>query len=315
MVHRRKTQMKTRIIFCLIILPVITLVSCRPSDSSVGAPTAFPSATPSPVITNTFSPTPSPTRTQIPTSHPSLTPLPTFPADQSEELLSSLMSTNGGCVLPCWWGITPGVSSLRNEKQRLRQFMFLQSESNSQDSMEYSGVDFFYNDEGRIGSVYLLARKGIIIAMQISGFHIIAQNYSIRDMLKGYVDPDEIWIYAWPEPLGEGVLHFVVTLDYSSRGFLVYYFSENGKPIPGTNLNQLCYTRESIPPRIILWDIDSENPFATNNWDRIYEIWDKMRPLEQATGMSKDEFIRWFTTGQELEEYCIKTPASLWEAP
>ena len=35
------------------------------------------------------------------------TPLPDLTIDEARENLRNLLETNGGCDLPCWWGITP----------------------------------------------------------------------------------------------------------------------------------------------------------------------------------------------------------------
>lgn len=50
---------------------------------------------------------PSPTRELIASD----TPVPTLTDNEENELLLSLMLSNGGCELPCWWGIEPGVTT------------------------------------------------------------------------------------------------------------------------------------------------------------------------------------------------------------
>jgi extradiol dioxygenase family protein len=57
--------------------------------------------------------------TETVTQHPILTltpsrtvpiPLPTLNPDQAEQTILALMQGNGGCSIPCFWGIIPGVS-------------------------------------------------------------------------------------------------------------------------------------------------------------------------------------------------------------
>src|SRR3972149_10258120 len=73
--------------------------------------THTPRPTPRPTVTlrssKTASITPEPTITLSPT--PSLTALPTLDAVEAEKMLQSMLYQNGGCELPCWWGITPGI--------------------------------------------------------------------------------------------------------------------------------------------------------------------------------------------------------------
>lgn len=62
----------------------------------------FPSNTPTDVLTT-------PTSSKL---APTFTPVSTLSAEQEGTLLSSLLANNGGCELPCWWGITPGLTGV-----------------------------------------------------------------------------------------------------------------------------------------------------------------------------------------------------------
>lgn len=44
----------------------------------------------------------------LPTSTPSTTPAPTLLPEQEGFFLSTLLSNDADCELPCWWGVTPG---------------------------------------------------------------------------------------------------------------------------------------------------------------------------------------------------------------
>ncbi len=66
-----------------------------------------PSATPLPAATKTPSPKPTkrPTRTPLP---PTPTRFPTLEPAAKLDFISRMLKSNGGCELPCWWGIAPG---------------------------------------------------------------------------------------------------------------------------------------------------------------------------------------------------------------
>ena len=77
-------------------------------------------ATASPVSTNitqtalsttrsTLSPTLTPT--DLPVGSPSATPSPTYIPKRTTEFLREKLDTDEECILPCWWGITPGETS------------------------------------------------------------------------------------------------------------------------------------------------------------------------------------------------------------
>ncbi len=91
-------------------------------------PVSTPPATPSTISTvetlslSTVTPkpttTPVPSPTSLPTSTVGPTAIPTVP---SEEILNSLR-TNGGCLLPCWWSILPGETTIEMVRSFTERF-------------------------------------------------------------------------------------------------------------------------------------------------------------------------------------------------
>ena len=65
-------------------------------------------------VTLTISPT-SPTTTAIPsptqTAIATRMPISTLPAEAADARVLEFLKTNASCSLPCWWGITPGITS------------------------------------------------------------------------------------------------------------------------------------------------------------------------------------------------------------
>ena len=127
--------MFSRVMFSICIL----LVGCSSKSSpEVTATSTFsrslpPTWTPTLTLTSTFtlaptittptatiSPTLTPTIT--PTLPPSLTPLPTIDIDELAIKFEILLATNGHCRLPCFWGITPGITSTAELHQFAQQF-------------------------------------------------------------------------------------------------------------------------------------------------------------------------------------------------
>lgn len=82
--------------------PSLSITSTNTISSLPTEIAAFPSSTPTRVFITTTSPKPTPT----------FTPVATLSIEQEGTLLSSLMANNGGCELPCWWGITPGSTDV-----------------------------------------------------------------------------------------------------------------------------------------------------------------------------------------------------------
>ncbi|HSO27674.1 MAG TPA: hypothetical protein VLS48_06360, partial [Anaerolineales bacterium] len=107
--------------FIILWIAAYLLAGCMTGSTSplsTGAPTK--TVRPTRTIRSTL--TPRPTRTHRPTATitvtPTVTKTPTFQPiirtrvtnldrDQASSLAFELMKTNGGCRLPCWWGLTP----------------------------------------------------------------------------------------------------------------------------------------------------------------------------------------------------------------
>lgn len=62
------------------------------------------------IITTLPEQTLTPTPLISPSPTPTFSPIATLSVEQEGVLLSKLMATNGGCMLPCWWGITPSLT-------------------------------------------------------------------------------------------------------------------------------------------------------------------------------------------------------------
>lgn len=83
-------------------------------------PKPTPTVTTSPTaigVIQTLPPSPFPTPS-IParTATPTATPVPTLSVDEEGDFLSELMLENGGCELPCWWGIVPGQTAQQDAR-------------------------------------------------------------------------------------------------------------------------------------------------------------------------------------------------------
>jgi hypothetical protein len=95
--------------------PTATATVTRLATSTPSAPaTHTPRSTRTPFPTPTATPQPSRTLT------PSMTWTPLPPV--SESIVIELMADNGGCRLPCWWGITPGETTWSLARQSLERF-------------------------------------------------------------------------------------------------------------------------------------------------------------------------------------------------
>lgn len=94
---------------------------------STSSPTTLP-ITPMPNLITPFVqtaettyPTPSVTTTTLAVVTP--TTLSTLSYDEALVTVQTLYETNNGCLLPCWWGITPGKTTWEQTKDLLSPFV------------------------------------------------------------------------------------------------------------------------------------------------------------------------------------------------
>ena len=115
---------------------LMLLVGCTAQRASTGAPSsAPPTVSRSPfatasqaLITETPVPTASriqPTLASKPTltsPAPQVTPVSTLTTSERTSLVQEMLKTNGGCELPCWWGIVPGQTDWQALKNRFTAY-------------------------------------------------------------------------------------------------------------------------------------------------------------------------------------------------
>lgn len=100
-----------RIAAVILILGAV-LSSCIPAQVETSAPEA-PSTATSSLTESMLETTQAPTATTEPTATPlpSPTVTPTLSEEEALAYYQELFRDNGGCELPCWWGISPGVTT------------------------------------------------------------------------------------------------------------------------------------------------------------------------------------------------------------
>ena len=295
----------------------------------VGCSSASPVSVPANTATRTYRPTvtltPFPTITLTPAI--TWTPLPTLSEQEAQERVMQLLEANGGCELPCWWGVVPGSTKFSDASYQFDEFLIkpeeifgltiLQSVPGTFKINNVEGYTYYFPEIGTFdaayGAVNLISEDDLVIAMILSGYQRISSKYSILDVINNYGMPETIWVYTLRDSYGEGVLPFTITLDYSNQGFLIYY-EGNGQPIYEEGVIRLCYQDKSIPPKMILWSTASNNPVLSNSLDYIYSIWSDMKSLDVATNMTVEEFLGLIRNSNSSDQrFCINTPTNIWD--
>jgi hypothetical protein len=121
--------------------------------------------------------TPLPAATVTPTTVPATatsSPSPTLSPDEALATVTTLYETNNDCLLPCWWGFTPGISVWTDVKAALLPLAneIHEREDDSAALVTHGVVELpntYYSglDAGRsVGHAYLV-KSGIIQAINV----------------------------------------------------------------------------------------------------------------------------------------------------
>jgi hypothetical protein len=250
------------------------------------------------------------TITPTPLTPPTLTALPTLSATESVAQVMDLLKSNSGCRLPCWWGITPGVTTWNETLQFLSSFTYFLGFS--YDSKEYQIAEFRIPSplEGSITHWYLI-RGGIIDEIGVYNYDL-APSYYFHEFLNNYGQPSEIWLRTY-QLESRGSQPFLIELFYPDQGIMVEY--SGGKMETVGNILRNCLNGTGFNfPSIYLWSPDKKMSFEEAAKEFLdLKTLPAPQPLLEATGMSVQTFYQTFKDPDTTT--CLETPANLWPLP
>jgi hypothetical protein len=255
------------------------------------------------------------TSTQI--KVPTLKPVITLSSTEATIRIRQLLTDNGKCQFPCWWGIIPGTTRwekayeilfpISREDQILGQKVYI---SNVEDIDTFSaGFTFLPGDEV-IAEGYLI-RKNVVNFIEIRFGNY--RSYSLADLVSTYGTPEEVWIRTYSME-AQGGLPLDIILVYPCKGILAYYHSIDA--FIADERVQKCYTDETVLV-LDLWD-----PGEQKNFEQItteapmfsdMAAIDQFQMLGATTDLSIDSFAKLFT--DPTQSHCINTPIQFWRNP
>lgn len=302
------------------------LVSCSNSLQPTQNSLATPILDFSPQANTPFAKTP--TVTPIPTStlHPALD------VEGANELVFQLLDDNSNCRLPCWWGITPTITTSQDAKSFLNSFSLIASTNSTDNDNGYMILDLPNGDGLLSPYIEYSSIDGIVNTLIIGlaqraqnenggydqifddpAFKEAAQSFMLAELLKAYGQPQEVLVSTYSlQPLGWPVF-FDIELFYPEHGFLIVYktlmeFSANGY-IKG------CPSKSNI--NIGLWEAGkylSIDNLPTDIRDNISNFpLSSYLQIDKATKMSIQDFYETFK--EDDGTLCLETPGNLWPMP
>lgn len=155
------------------------------TSSATNTKTPSPTNKPSPTITNTPTYGPSPTMTSTPWDY-----------EYGREKIIDLYQTNGNCRLPCWWGITPGKTTLSEVRQSFKPYV--EADAMIIEPSGY-GVVLAYPPPHTLIDYWLSTllehdRSETITVISLDGETALYGGFDPSYLLDNYGTPENIWL-------------------------------------------------------------------------------------------------------------------------
>lgn len=277
------------------------------SETEYLTPAMSPNS-PTPLIQATETITLSPTISETIT----VTPWPTLSPEAAEEKIMSLLADNQNpdCLLPCWWGATPGQTKWQDVAPSLASFTKIDI-SSSETSFGATVTlplpeSVAAQNAGDYYAFYGWDESGVLHGIAIDPINI--SGYDPPTMMALYGVPDEVWLSTIDEPR-EGVLPFQLIIAYQQKGISFRYRVDASR---SDNTITACFYTGFVEtgrpdlfpagPRIYVWE-----PGQTKTIQEISPIpLEEYFPLRSKTDLTQQTLYEKFTNPNELP--CIDTP-------
>jgi hypothetical protein len=244
--------------------------------------------------------------------------------EEEDAAIARMLAGDGGCELPCWWGLTPGVTGWEEARQQFldhgKALGSMSPYSIAVDEGRFYRADFFHH-HARYPFAYrlnhmLYQQDGIVHVVGVIGssyedsplrlFTEDWQHYNLQEVLARYGRPTQVVLRYWSIEGGD----YTVGLLYEERGLMFEYGGEI--PITGEVSDivepiEVCLGRERVR-RIGVWARSAQaQPSLYTIFDRVNHPVDPPT-LEEATGMTVDTF---YNTYLQDSDVCLEADPAL----
>jgi hypothetical protein len=310
------------------VLLTVLFSGCAQSTENATTPPLETPLLPTSSATSAPSFTPPPTNSPAPTLTP--TEIPTLPVETAQAELLKFLSDNGGCHLPCIWGIVPGKSSFQEAQvilvplDSVSEFTAFKSGLGSvtpyfvEGDLEiYTTIDFIADQDNNIVNHIAfsaeahrpLAQGGYEDVFDSKFFGEKASAYALAHVLTEQGVPSSVMIETAGGPLTRGGTGgFDILLLYPDQGILVNYRTQmhligaNVRGCPSNAYVQMELYPPGQPDSFFEGLKKTDWPLKMTGY----------KPLEETTSMSAQEF---YDTFREPTDTCLETSAKLWPTP
>ena len=290
------SKLKQACILAVVFVFLITSCSVVSSEMPV---------TPSPVvlkITPSVSPTPThilviPSLTYTPIPATPTIPVPTLSAKEKEIVINQLLAEDHKCMLPCWGGVEPGVTTWTDAKIFLQQFAQIYSSQSGIHTAEFQ-----YKAKNLVLKFY--THNSIVEFIGVPRF-----EYPLYRLLQEYGKPDEVYFYILDVLPIDTNNPYTVYLFYKDAGILAEY---NGVSPKGETIS-VCFEngheKKSSTTFLSLWPKSSDKTFSeviTQYLNRFSDYSSlKYYKLEELSTYTNSDFFEFYKL-EENENQCLQ---------
>jgi len=306
--------------YTFLILAVFLIANCAPQapaetlNTATSTPQLTRTLTPTTIPSETATLTHTPTSTPIPIPTIAWTPLPTLSVQEKHTKIQDLLETNGGCELPCWWGITPNKTTWAETLHFLSSFMSYMKQGHPREVSQngklyiYQLTNIYFLTPHEEESVIWFAAQGEIV-LGMSVFPPATDyKYQLHQLLSLLGIPREIYIVAKSTSLWPELLDAKIILDYSHIGVWAAYNYSSYE-----NDEKLFICPQPVGPELLLNDPTISSSYMMPKEELVDTLGDhgaSPRIIEEATNMTIDSFYNTFI--DPASKACLETPANLW---
>ena len=239
-------------------------------------------------------------------STPTSTPAPLTSAEKQKWLLE-IISSNGGCSLPCWWGGEPGKATWEDVFAKVRSYASWVDITN-EDNRLLVGIFFdSLPDVFEVGYIYLGLEiiDGVVQELFVDGLDGFSQ-YQLPALMAEYGEPGGVWVDAYSgSALDYGPRHVAIHVYYPNLGILAQYDAPNSLVQDGI----LSSCLENGP---LLWLRSPEDAISYEDFVKgmVMDYQFPYLPVSDALGMDVHTFYNMYKSPNQ--DVCLKTPVDLW---
>jgi hypothetical protein len=225
--------------------------------------------------------------------------------------VENLLQNNAGCQLPCWWGLTPGKTTLAEAQHYLESFAYLLGITDDPNGYQIAGLQIpFPEDMGGVEPYWFIFRDGILEGISNIYFYKLTTSYNLVEMLNTYGQPDDILVSAYYEPrYSDYMTH--VAMFYLKKGIMLEYYDSGGELTGGKK--KICpqiatypYINLWVPSLNLTLDEAAKQYLDTMNWPTY-------RTLQDAAGMNVETFYKTFKDVNNTT--CLELSTADWPNP